>query len=107
MFKKQKKSCIGSLGTGSDTDRTRFLVNVISWNSKNITQEPVPLLVQPGSWYKNQGHVFEQGLEPGSLLGRNRFLKGYFQKYFLKDISNKFFLDVKVMEYVYVDECIL
>ena len=74
---------------------------------KFITQEPVPLLVQPGSWYKIQGHVFWEKLEPGSLLGRNRFLKVYFQKYILKDISNKVFLDVKVMEYVYVDECIL
>lgn len=107
MFKKQSKSCTGSLGTGSDTDRTRFLVNVRIWNSKIYTQEPVPLLVQPGSWYKNQGHVFWEILEPGSLLGRNRFLKVYFQKYILKDISNKVFLDVKVMEYVYVDECIL
>ena len=106
MFKKQSKSCIGSLGTGSDTDRTRFLVNVISWNSKNITQEPVPLLVQPGSWYKIQGHVFWEMLEPGSLLGRNRFLKGYFQKFFLKKILNKVFLNSKHVGYVYDYECI-
>ena len=106
MFKKQNKSCTGSLGTGSDTDRTRFLVNVISQISKILRRNRVPYWYNPVPGTKTRDMFFWENLEPGSLLGRNRFLKGYFQKYFLKNISNKVFLDVKIMGYVYVDECI-
>ena len=47
MFKNQKKSCTGSLGTGSDTDRTRFLVNVISQISKISRRNRFPYWYNP------------------------------------------------------------
>ena len=47
MFKNQKKSCTGSLGTGSDTGRTRFLVNVITHNSKISRRNRFPYWYNP------------------------------------------------------------
>ena len=96
VFKKQSKSCTGSLGTGSDTDRTRFLVNVRSWNSNFSHRNRFPYWYNPVPGTKSRDMFFWEMLEPGSLLGRNRFLKVYFQKYILKDISNKVFLILKL-----------
>jgi hypothetical protein len=106
MFKKQKTNCTGSLGTGSDPGRTRFLVNVITQNSKITRRNRFPYRYNPVPGTNSREVFFAQVLEPGSLLGQNRFLKAYFQKFFLKRISNIVFLIVKNVGYVYDYECI-
>src|ERR1043165_5214448 len=45
--KKQKKNCTGSLGTGSDPGRTRFLVNIITQNSKITRRNRFPYRYNP------------------------------------------------------------
>ena len=106
MLKNQKKSCTGSLGTGSDTDRTRFLVNVISQIQKYHAGTGSPIgttrfLVQnPGTYFlRKAGIWFPVREEP---VPKGLFSKILFERYFKQS-----FLDLKVMEYVYVDECIL
>ena len=84
MFKKQKTNCTGSMGTGSDPGRTRFLVNVITQNSKMTRRNRFPYRYNPVPGTNSREVFFAQVLEPGSLLGQNRFLKAYFQKFFWK-----------------------
>ena len=107
MFKNQKKRCTGSLGTGSDTGRTRFLVNVINQISKISRRNRFPYWYNPVPGTKTRDMFFWVSLEPGSLLGRNRFLKVNFQKFFLKKISNIVFLNVNMWDIYMIMNAIL
>ena len=60
MFKNQKKSYTGSLGTGSDTGRTRFLVNFITRNSKIIRRNRFPYRYNSVPGTNSREVIFEQ-----------------------------------------------
>ena len=64
MSKNQKKFCTGSLGTGSDTGRTRFLVNVITRNSKFTRRNRFPYRYNPVPGTKTRGVFFEKVWNP-------------------------------------------
>ena len=59
MSKNQKKFCTGSLGTGSDTGRTRFLVNVTTRNSKFSRRNRFPYRDNPVPGTKTRKVIFE------------------------------------------------